>query len=145
MTTPRDADLFINNKSILVLLLTFMKKYKIFHFLYHPDTYKNFPKISDPSPKNGYGNGSICELWIVLSIRFASSLMTENILVLSQLWRFFLLDNIDSLEFASEDAKDKFIIYTKYVIQLNGTRQDSRVADYFKKYSMSTMKNNMCY
>lgn len=137
MNPPRDADLFIDIKKTLVLLLTFMKKYKLFCFLYSSEGYKKFPKLSDPTPKYGYGNGSICELWLLLSSLFGSCFLLDDRLVLSQLWRFFLLDNIDSLGFVSEDAKNEFIEYAKYIIQLNGIRQDSRVADYFKKYSMS--------
>lgn len=137
MESPRDADLFIDIKNTLVLLLTFMKKYKLFYFLYSSEGYEKFPKLSDPTPKYGYGNGSICELWLLLSSLFGSCFLLDDRLVLSQLWRFFLLDNIDSLGFVSEEAKNEFIEYAKYIIQLNGIRQDSRVADYFKKYSMS--------
>lgn len=137
MESPRDADLFIDIKNTLVLLLTFMKKYKLFYFLYSSEGYEKFPKLSDPTPKYGYGNGSICELWLLLSSLFGSCFLLDDKLVLSQLWRFFLLDNIDSLGFVSEEAKNEFIEYAKYIIQLNGIRQDSRVADYFKKYSMS--------
>jgi hypothetical protein len=141
MKSPRDVDLFIDIKNTLVLLLTFMKKYKLFYFLYGSEGYEKFPKLSDPTPKYGYGNGSICELWLLLSSLFGSCFLLDDRLVLSQLWRFFLLDNIDSLGFVSEDAKNEFIEYAKYIIQLNGIRQDSRVADYFKKYSMSPTKD----
>ena len=140
-----DRDLFVDKKKPLVLLLTFMKENKLFYNLYKKGISKIFPKLSEPIPNYGYGNGSIAELWLIESRILINEINISDRLILSQLWRFFLLDNIDSIEFTSDEAKGLFVGRVKDLIKINGTHKDARLEDYFEKYSISEVKTTNIY
>lgn len=127
-----------NNIPVFKLFYGFLKKYGLFHRLYTRlgsivPTYKN------PS---GALSGELCDLWLDWGDYILYKSIDERMicskdirkLQLSQLWRFYLLDNLERVGFASESIKECFIYDIIDAIKRNGDRGSKEVKEYFKKY-----------
>jgi hypothetical protein len=127
-----------NNIPVFKLFYGFLKKYGLFHRLYT----KRGNIV--PTYKNPLGTLS-CELgdlWLQWGdyILYKSaeeviiSSRTSRKLQLSQLWRFYLLDNLERIGFTSEDIKEHFTYDICDVIKANGHRGSEEIKEYFEKY-----------
>ena len=127
-----------NNVPVFKLFYGFLKKYGLFHRLYT----KRGSIV--PTYKNPYG-ALYCELvdlWLEWGdyILYKSteevvrSSSTSRKLQLSQLWRFYLLDNVERIGFTSESIKEHFTYDICDVIKTNGDRDCEEIKEYFKKY-----------
>ena len=61
-------------------------------------------------------------------------------LVHSQLWRGFVLDNIDSLPFINNEQRKSVINRLKSDLRMNGTRRDERVREILRKYEIKIIE-----
>jgi hypothetical protein len=127
-----------NNIPVFKLFYGFLKKYGLFHRLYTRrgsivPTYKN------PS---GALYCELGDLWLEWGdyILYKSteeviiSSRTSRKLQLSQLWRFYLLDNLERIGFTSESIKEHLTYDVCDAIKANGDRDCEEVKEYFKKY-----------
>ena len=57
----------------------------------------------------------------------------EDGLVYSQLWRGYVLDNIDSLEFTNDSHRKNVLNNLKNDLRINGSRGNERVREILKK------------
>ena len=76
--------------------------------------------------------GVIGDLYLFCGRRFTTYLSMEE-LILSQLWRFFVYDN---LKLYSDDIKDKVRRSLIDNILINGDKGDERLKKLFKKYNL---------
>ena len=76
--------------------------------------------------------GVIGDLYLFCGRRFTTYLSMEE-LILSQLWRFFVYDN---LKLYSDDIKDKVRRNLIDNILINGDKGDERLKKLFKKYNL---------
>jgi hypothetical protein len=123
-------------KKILSLLYTFLKQQNLFNRLYTMELkskfYRDFPVIN----RTYSINLNIADL----TLHIGFWLLTENErehqkhLVLHQLWRFFLLDNLDKIPFVSEQHKEDSLEKIRGAIVCNGKRNSQLVEEYFEKY-----------
>jgi hypothetical protein len=87
-------------------------------------------------------SGELCDLWLNWGDwilyktidEIATCSKTSRKLQLSQLWRFYLLDNLERIDFASEYIKEHFIYDIIDAIKRNGDRGSKEVKEYFEKY-----------
>jgi len=76
--------------------------------------------------------GVIGDLYLFCGRHFTTCLSKEE-LILSQLWRFFVYDN---LKLYSDDIKDKVRRSLIDNILINGDKGDERLKKLFKKYNL---------
>jgi hypothetical protein len=63
-------------------------------------------------------------------------------LVYSQLWRGYVLDNIDSLEFINYSHRNNVLNDLKYDLRINGSRGDERVREILRKYEIKIIETD---
>ena len=122
------------------LFYSFLKKYGLFHRLYTTRG-RNVPSHKKLG-RSSYTD--ITDFWLDWSTYIihktqedATNTTTEEYrrkLQLSQLWRFYLLDNFDSLDFVDDIAKENLSYSLTESIRRNGDRGSEEVKEYFKKY-----------
>ena len=61
-------------------------------------------------------------------------------LVYSQLWRGYVLDNIDSLEFTNDSHRKDVLHNLKIDLRLNGSRGNERVREILKKNELKIIE-----
>ena len=132
------CETFLNEEKVLILFSKFMKKHNIFHLLYHPTSFDLIPNKA-----NIEGNGYAGDLWICISHRFI--LGVDKKLALSQLWRFFLLENINFLDFVSLEKKISFVSNMKNTIKVNGIRGNKELKGYFEKYDIIPVEQKFIF
>lgn len=130
-----DAELMVDIKQPYILFLKFLKVRGLFFRLYDKQA-KSMPSIKQY--KDRWGCAS--DLWMMFSVcimerPFDNGQYTKK-LQYSQLWRFFLLDNVDFIKFINEECKESFISGIKSDIRENGTRYSEEIKKYFVKYSI---------
>ena len=134
----KDSDIFVDCKPTLILFYKFLKYCGLFHSLYKSDA-RHVPKLNSPVPKYGYGGHCLKDLWLDWGgyiITGDDCLSTLKRLQYSQLWRFFILDNLGSLEFKCEEARRHFIYHLKNSITSNGTWNSPLVRKCFESHGM---------
>ena len=134
----KDSDIFVDCKPTLILFYKFLKYCGLFHRLYKNNA-RNIPKLHSPVPTGGYGGSCLKDLWLdwgVYIITGNDVFSTLKRLQYSQLWRFFILDNLGSLEFKCEEARRHFIYHLKNSITSNGTRNSPLVRKCFESHGM---------
>jgi hypothetical protein len=127
-----------NNIPVFKLFYGFLKKYGLFHRLYTRRG-SMIPTYKNPSEAL---SGELCDLWLNWGDwilyktidEIATCSKTSRKLQLSQLWRFYLLDNLERIDFASEYIKEHFIYDIIDAIKRNGDRGSKEVKEYFEKY-----------
>jgi hypothetical protein len=60
---------------------------------------------------------------------------------LSQLWRFFLLDNMKEIKFNDAEEEDALKSKLRVSIEANGLRESEEIEKYFQKYNFRTKFN----
>jgi hypothetical protein len=134
-----DSQIFVDLRPTLILFYKFLKHCGLFHSLYKSDA-RHVPKLNSPVPKYGYGGHCLKDLWLDWGgyiITGDDCLSTQKRLQYSQLWRFFILDNLRSLEFKNDEAKRYFIHNLKNSITNNGTRNSPLVRKCFESHGMT--------
>jgi hypothetical protein len=147
----KDLEIFEDKKQALVLFYKFLKYYGLFHTLYGKNTNKliRYAGINqfDISHTSKYGGPMFCLQDLFLDLgNFIVPGNTTGVIIkrlqYSQLWRFFILDNIDTLKFKSETAKNSFVRSIRTAIENNGTRSSELVKSFFEKYDIIIKKNS---
>ena len=127
-----------NNVPVFKLFYGFLKKYGLFHRLYT----RRGSLV--PTYKHPF-EALYCELgdlWLqwgdYILYKSAEEVIicsrTSRKLQLSQLWRFYLLDNLERIGFTSESIKERFTYDICELIKANGDRGSEEIKEYFKKY-----------
>jgi len=117
----------IYRKSILELFYKFLKKEKLFSRIYTRHKYFDMPTINDRNAQVYLPD--VCLVWSKPLVDSAE----ENYL-LSQLWRFFVLQNVDKLAFPSDNTKKAELRHLCQCIEANGRRGSNRLFVYFDEY-----------
>ena len=60
----------------------------------------------------------------------------EKDYILSQLWRFYLLQNVDKLDFIDDEKRKNFVGSVKYIIAINGKHNSVVLMHFFEKYEI---------
>ena len=81
----------------------------------------------------------ISDLWLDYSPIKGDYNITE--LALSQLWRFFLLDNMKEIKFNTAEEKKDLESKLRVSIEANGHRSSEEIKEYFKKYNLKSNFN----
>ena len=147
----KDSEVFEDRKQALVLFYKFLKYYGLFHTLYGKNTNKliRYAGInqSDSSHTSKYGGPMFYleDLFLDLA-NFIVPGNTTGVIIkrlqYSQLWRFFILDNLDTLKFKSETVKNSFVRNIRSTIENNGTRSSELIKSFFEKYDIIIKKNS---
>lgn len=140
---------YLNN--IITLFYCFLKKNYVFRNLYSKDnekyitthlTRKELYRRLDIYPiLRNRRLDKISDLWLDYGSELASGDLgfpysSPSILSLSQLWRFYLLDNMDNIIFPEEEEKESLIEKLRRAIEANGLRGSKEIEEYFKKYDI---------
>lgn len=129
-----DNEVYNYNLGVMRLYVMFLKKEGLFS-----GVYTNNPRIPPlrQLPKR------FCISISGLSNQYTHRVMgKENSagLVHSQLWRGFVLDNIDSLPFINNEQRKSVINCLKNDLRMNGTRRDERVREILRKYDIKIIE-----
>ena len=135
MSLPSESTIAFN-MSLLKLYFKFLKKERIFGGVYGKGN-PNLPTFS-----------KITKYTYPLSVSPLSNYYTYVViggtqkdgLVYSQLWRGYVLDNIDSLEFTNDSHKNNVLNNLKSDLRMNGTRRDERVREILRKYDIKIIE-----
>lgn len=135
---------FNDSTPFFKIFYSFLKKHRLFHKLYTKRAIANVPTHKDIK-KGKYT--TLGDFWLTWSPYIVyddddfmykeenrKSEQYKRNLQLSQLWRFYLLDNMDSIDFANDYIKDLTRSHIIYGIKTNGIRGSEEVKEYFEKY-----------
>ena len=107
----------------------FLKKERIFGGVYgegNPNL-PTFSKITNYAYPISVSPLSNCYTYVVIGGA------QKDGLVYSQLWRGYVLDNIDSLEFTNDSHRKNVLNNLKNDLRINGSRGNERVREILKK------------
>ena len=138
------GEAFNDSTSFFKIFYSFLKKYGLFHKLYTKRAIAHVPTHKDIK---GGKYTTLRDFWFswspyivydddgfIYNEENRKSEQYKRNLQLSQLWRFYLLDNMDSIDFANDCIKDLTRFDIIDAIKTNGTRDSEEVKEYFEKY-----------
>ena len=114
----------------------FLKKERIFGGVYRKENpnFPTFSKITNYAYPISASSLSNCYTYIVIGGTLKDGL------VYSQLWRGYVLDNIDSLEFANYNHRKNVLSDLKSDLSVNGSRGNERVREILKKNELKIIE-----
>jgi hypothetical protein len=137
-------------ESIIILFYSFLKQKNIFKELYSKKLLKKgnglpyFNRLTS-NLKNSSTRHSkvqrISDLWLDYGLRPEQDYDNLKTLRLSQLWRFFLLDNMKEIKFNDAEEEDALKSKLRVSIEANGLRESEEIEKYFQKYNFRTKFN----
>lgn len=127
MSLPDEATIAFN-RSLLKLYFKFLKKEKIFGKIYNVRNY-NIPTL-DKVMKYKY---PLCVSNFSNLYSYVLSSGGIKALVYSQLWRGYVIDNIDSIEFIDHKQRNYVLCDLKNDLRLNGSRNNEKVREILRK------------
>ena len=113
-----------------------MKKERIFGGVYGKEnpSFPTFSKITKYAGPLSVSPLSNCYTYLVIGGK------QKDGLVYSQLWRGYVLDNIDSLEFTNYNHRNYVLNDLKNDLKLNGSRGSERVREILKKNELKIIE-----
>jgi hypothetical protein len=135
MSLPSESTIAFN-RSLLKLYFKFLKKERIFGVVYRNEisslpTFSKITKYAYPLFVSSLSNS-----YTYIVIGGAQ----KDGLVYSQLWRGYVLDNIDSLEFTNDSHRKDVLHNLKIDLRLNGSRGNERVREILKKNELKIIE-----
>jgi len=135
MSLPSESTIAFN-RSLLKLYFKFLKKERVFGGVYRKGipnlpTFSKITKYAFPLIVSSFSNS-----YTYIVIGGAQ----KDGLVYSQLWRGYVLDNIDSLEFTNDSHRRNVLYNLKCDLRLNGSRGNERVREILRKYDMKIIE-----
>ena len=137
-------------ESVVILFYSFMKQRDMFKELYSEKARKKrsglpyFNRLIS-NLKNSSTRYSkiqrISDLWLDYGLCPKYDYNNLKSLRLSQLWRFFLLDNMKEVKFNDVEEKDALKSKLRVSIEANGHRSSEEIKEYFKKYNLKSNFN----
>ena len=129
------------NRSLVELYYCFLKKYGLFRNLYTCKsrlipTRAVAERTGWALSVSAYSNS---HTYLLLSDDYADK---RRSYVLSQLWRGYVLDNLDRLKFTSDNHRRSTIFEVKHDLQSNGTRNNKEVRDILHKYDIRVRESD---
>ena len=114
----------------------FLKKERIFGGVYRKENpnFPTFSKITNYAYPISASSLSNCYTYVVIGGT------QKDGLVYSQLWRGYVLDNIDSLEFANYNHRNNVLNDLKSDLSINGSRGNERVREILKKNELKIIE-----
>ena len=121
-------------EQIVRLFYKFLKEHKMFNRVYRASSkeYGTNPPTLERAAKHG-----ITDMWLDYADYLAKDKSSIYRLQMSQLWRFYLLEHVDELDFANGAFdKDKFTKSVKSSIRSNGDRNSEEIKGLIKKHGI---------
>lgn len=110
----------------------FLKEHKIFNRVYRSKGMVSSPPTLDRVVKH-----NIIDMWLDYADYLARDKSSIYRLQMSQLWRFYILEHIDELDFTNGVYdKDKFTRGIKSAIRSNGNRESEEIKRLIKEYKI---------
>jgi hypothetical protein len=131
-------------ENIVILFYGFLKQRDVFRDLYAKrtqDRIPNFNKLVGVLERARDKVQRISDLWLDYGLCLKHDYDNLISLRLSQLWRFYLLDNMKEIKFPNEQTKTSLKCKLMTSIEANGLRESEEVKEYFKKYNIKTKFN----
>ena len=134
-------------ESIVTLFYAFLKQRDMFNELYSEKSLKKIgglPYFSylasklKNSPTKYMKAERISDLWLDYGLEPKHDYDNLKSLRLSQLWRFFLLDNMKEVKFNDVEEKDALKSKLCISIEANGHRHSKEIKQFFKKYDLKS-------
>ena len=116
------------------LFYKFLKEHKIFNRVYRASSKElgNYPPTLDRVAKH-----DITDMWLDYADYLAKDKSSIYRLQMSQLWRFYLLEHVDELDFSNGAYnKDNFTKSIKSSIRSNGDRKSEEIRKLIKEYKI---------
>jgi hypothetical protein len=134
-------------ESIVILFYGFLKQRDMFKELYDKRIQDHTPNFNKLVGVLEQAKGQTCkvqrisDLWLDYGLCPKHDYDNMIALRLSQLWRFYLLDNMKEVKFNDAEEKDALKSKLCVSIEANGLRESEEVKEYFKKYNLKTKFN----
>jgi len=129
-----ENEIYNFNLSIMKLYVMFLKKMGLFSGVYRRK--HGIPPLRELP-------GRYCIAASSLSNTYTYKVMgkrSSDGLVHSQLWRGYLLDNLDSIVFVNDKHRESLVDRIKKDMRMNGTRRDERVREFLRKYEIKIIE-----
>lgn len=135
MSLPSESTIAFN-RSLLKLYFKFLKKERIFGGVYGEGNQylPTFSKITNCAYPLSVSSLSNSYTYFVIGGE------QKDGLVYSQLWRGYVLDNIDSLEFTNDSHRNGVLDNLKSDLRINGSRGNERVREILKKNELKIIE-----
>jgi hypothetical protein len=129
------------NVSLIELYYRFLKKHGIFGRVYthKPNTIPTRNTVRNAGwalSVSGYSNSHTYSLFD------KTAKNSRETYVLSQLWRGYVLDNLDKLKFTSDDHRVSTIYDLRSDLKSNGTRGSKEVRNILRKYDIRILETH---
>ena len=134
-------------ESVVILFYSFLKQKDMFRELYSkkllrkrgglPYFKRLTSKLKEASTKYMKAE-RISDLWLDYGLCPKHDYDNMKSLRLSQLWRFFLLDNMKVVKFNDVEEKDALKSKLCISIEANGHRNSEEIKEYFRKYNLKS-------